>query len=77
LQQRLELAPDGVGGRARERLRAVAALEQERLTARDRGQPVLQLVALGGEHQRRQALKTAHHRLQTITVGPLRLLKRG
>ena len=40
-----------------ERLRAVAALEQERLTAGDRGQPVLQPVDLGGHGDRRHALQ--------------------
>ena len=39
LQQRLDLVADLVVGRRDERLGAVAALQQERLTARDAGQP--------------------------------------
>ena len=60
-----------------ERLRAITALQQERLAARHRGQSLLQLVALGRQHQRRQGLQAAHHRRQVIMVGPLGLLKRG
>ncbi len=74
LQQRPELAPDAVSGRAGERLRTVAALQQERLPARHRRQPLPQLVALPREHQRRQVLQPAHHRLKPAPVRPLRLL---
>ena len=54
LQQHLDLAGD-VGLRRRlERLGAVAALQQEGLTARDGREPLAQLVDLGGHDQRRQ-----------------------
>ena len=54
----------------------VSALEQESLTACDRGQPLLQLVALHGEHQGRQACQAMHHRLETAMVRPQQLLER-
>jgi hypothetical protein len=76
LQQRFELASDGVGSCPGERLRAVAALEQECLTACYRGQPLFKLVAFAGEHQGRQALQVAYHRLKPTVVWPLWLLKR-
>jgi hypothetical protein len=55
----------------------VPAVEQERLAAGHRGEPLLQLVALGGQHQRRQAFQAAQHRVEAITIRPLWLLKRG
>ena len=53
LQQHPDLAGD-VGLRARrERLRAIAALEQEGLTASDRGQPIAELIDFARHDQRR------------------------
>ena len=53
LEQHAQLVADVVGGDAGEGLGAVAAHEHERLAARDRGDLVLQVVALTGEDQRR------------------------
>ena len=53
LQQGADLAADALGGVGGEGLGAVAALQQERLAARDGGQPLAQDVALLRLHQRR------------------------
>ena len=75
LQDRLDPVADVVGGRRVEGLGAVAALEQERLAAGDRGEPVAQLVALAGEHQRRVASRaSATAASRAAAVGPRRLL---
>ena len=75
LQQHAHLAGD-VGLRARlEGLRAVAALQQERLAARDRGQPLAQLVDLGRDDERRHAREGQRHLAQHHLVRPLRLLR--
>ena len=74
LQQRLQLGADRVGGRALERLRAVAALQDEGLAPRHRGQTFPQLVAFVGEDQRRQRRQLAGDRLQPLPVGPVGLL---
>ena len=64
LQQHPHLAGD-VGLRAgRERLGAVAALQQERLAAGHRGQPLAQLVDLGRDDQRRQRGQGQRHLAQ-------------
>ena len=62
LQHRLQLGAHGVGGGARERLRAVTALQHERLAAGHRGQPLPELIALAGEDQRRQRGQLGGHR---------------
>ena len=62
LQQHPQLVADVVGGHAGERLGAVAALEQERLTAGDGGELRLEVVALAGEDQRRQRCAAAPRR---------------
>ena len=77
LEQGAKFVPDGFGRRAGEGLRAVTALQQERLTAGHRGEPLLQLIALGREHQGRQAFQAAQHRVEASTIRPLRLLQRG
>ena len=59
LQQHPELVADVVGRRVDERLRAVAALEDERLAAARRGDLGLELVALARKHQRRHASAAA------------------
>ena len=51
LEDRLDPVADVVGGRRHERLRAVTALQHERLTARRRRHPVAQQVALPSEDQ--------------------------
>ena len=74
LQDRLDAAADGVGGRVGEGLGAVAALEQERLAAGGRGQPVAQVVALAGEHQRRVGAQLRGRGGQGVGAVPGRLL---
>jgi hypothetical protein len=74
LQQGLQLGVHGLGGRARERLGAVAALQHERLAAGHRGQPVPELVALAGEDQRRQGGQLGGHGRQRGGIGPVGLL---
>ena len=76
LQQHPQLVADVVGGHAVERLGAVAALEQERLAARDRGDLGLEVVALAGEHQRRQRPQPRDGRVDGRRVGVRRLLGR-
>ncbi|CAM5289178.1 hypothetical protein SRIMM317S_06496 [Streptomyces rimosus subsp. rimosus] len=66
------LGRDGV-----ERLRAVAALEEERLTPGDRSQALAQLVALAGEDERRIGLQLGDHIAQSLLVRPFGLLRRG
>ncbi len=75
LQQGPEFGPDVVGGRARERLRAVAALQDERFTPCRRGEPVLELVAFTGEHKRRQPSQFVQCGAEGIAIRPLRLLR--
>ena len=53
LQQGLEPVAHGVGGRPREGLRAVAPLEHECLPRATAAEPLLELVTLAGEDQRR------------------------
>ena len=62
LEQHAELVADVVGRGAGERLRAVAALEQERLAVRDVAELGLEVVALAGEDQRRHACAGARRR---------------
>jgi hypothetical protein len=76
LQQRLELVAYVIGGGAGERLRAVAALENERLAARDRRELTAEQVALAREHQRRELGELAGHRVYLGGVGPFGLLGR-
>ena len=68
LEQGLELVPDVVGRDAVEGLGAVAALEQERLPAGHRGQPIPQLVALAGEDQRREQAELANRSIDGVGV---------
>ena len=75
LQQHPQLVAHVVGGDAVEGLRAVAALEQERLAAGDRGQLGLELVALAGEDQRRHPAQPRHRGLEDRRVGVRRLLR--
>ena len=76
LQQHPDLARD-VGLRAGgEGLRAVAALQQERLAPRHLGQPLTQLVDLGGHHQRRHPGQGQRDLAQRPGVRPVRLLRR-
>ena len=60
LQQRADLAADLLAGVRGEGLGAVAALQQERLAARDGGQPLAQRVALLRLHQRRHLGQDLH-----------------
>ncbi len=76
LEQGLELGADRRGGRAGERLRAVAALEHERLAVRDRREPLGQQVALPGEDQRRKLRELGRHGGEPVRIWPLRLLAR-
>ena len=76
LEDRLHAAADGVGGRVGEGLGAVAALEQEGLAAGGRGQPVAQVVALAGEHERRVGAQLRGRGGQGVGAVPGRLLRR-
>jgi hypothetical protein len=75
LQERADLAADPVGGVGREGLGAVAALQQERLAARDGGQPLAQVVALAGLDQRRDLRQRLVDGGERGLVGPGRLLQ--
>jgi hypothetical protein len=77
LQDRLDLVPDPVRGGLRERLRAVPALEQERLAARRHRQLLAQAVRLAGEDQRWELTQLRGHPGQLALVGPLGLLRGG
>ncbi len=77
LQQRPELVADVVGGGPGEGLGTVSALQDEGLATGDGGEAVLELVALSGEHQRRQALQLGDDPLQRGGVGPVGLLGGG
>ena len=77
LQQHPQLVAHVVGGDAGERLGAVAAHEHERLAAGDRGDLVLQLVALTGEDQRRHGPQAGHGGVDGRAVGVHRLLGRA
>ena len=77
LQQRLQFGADRAGRRALERLRAVTALQDERLAPRHRGQTFPQLVAFVGDDERRQRGQLTGDRVQPLPVGPVRLLTRG
>ena len=57
-----------------EGLRAVAALEQERLAVRDRREPRLQAVDLGGQGDGRDALQHGADVGHVRSLGPLGLL---
>lgn len=76
LEQGAQRRADRFGGGLPEGLRAVPALEQERLAAGHRRQPVPQPVALLGEHQRRGGAQFGDHRVPGRLIGPLRLLPR-
>ena len=60
-----------------ERLRAVAALQDERLAPGHGGQPVLQAVAFTGEHQRRYPGDLAGDGRDGRRIRPVRLLRGG
>ena len=76
LQQRADVGPDVRLGVVDERLGAVAALQQERLAARDVGQLRLEPLDLRRHGQRRHALQNRPHRLRLVG-GPARLLGGG
>ncbi len=59
-----------------ERLRAVPALEQERLAAGDVGEPGAEPVDLRGHGDRRHALQHGAHLTDGLGVRPVRLLGR-
>ena len=67
---------DGLGGGTGEGLRAVTALQHERLSAGHRGQPVPKQVAFAGEDERRQSAQLTGNGLQPGRVRPVRLLSR-
>ena len=75
LQQRADVGPDVRFGVVDEGLRAVAALQQERLTARDVGQQPLEPLDLRRHGHRRHALQNGPHRLGLIGR-PAGLLRR-
>ena len=77
LQDGPQLAANRLGNDPLEGLRAVTALQQESLTARHRGKPGLQIVALAGEHQRRQRSQLGEGVAESDLVRPLGLLSRG
>ena len=74
LQQGADVAPDVRFGVVDERLRAVAALQQERLAAGDLGQQALEPLDLRRHRDRRHALQHRAHRLGLVG-GPARLLR--
>ena len=75
LQQHPQLVADVVGGDLGEGLRAVAALQQERLAAGDRGQLVGEVVALAREDQRGHGAQSGHGVVERPAVGVRRLLE--
>ena len=77
LEQDAQLVADVVGSRAVERLRAVAALQQEGLAVRDVGELALQLVALAGEDERRHPAEPGDGGVDGGRVGVRRLLGRA
>ena len=77
LQQRLDAAADLVGGGAREGLRAVTALHQERFAACHSRQALAQNVDLTGEHERRKRGDLGRRGGGRLGVRPLRLLLDG
>ena len=74
LQERLELVAHGIGRRPGEGLRAVAALQEERVALRHGAEALLELVALAGEDQRRLLGKLGGRRRYLSVVRPVRLL---
>ena len=77
LQEHPELVADVVGRGARERLGAVAALEEERLALRDLAELDLEVVALTGEDQRRQRAQARDGGVDRDGVRVGRLLRRA
>ena len=77
LQQHPQLVAHVVGRDPGEGLGAVAALEEERLAARDRRELLGQLVALPREDQRRHRAQPADGGVDRGTVGVRRLLGRA
>ena len=76
LQQGADIAPDVRLGVVDEGLRAVAALQQERLTPGDLGQHVLQPHDFRRHRHRRHTLQNRPHRLDLL-ARPVRLLCGG
>jgi hypothetical protein len=76
LQDRADRGADVRLGVVDERLRAVAALQQERPALGDVGQPCLQPVDLGRQGDRRNALQHGAHVRDVHGVGPVGLLGR-
>jgi len=74
LEDRLDAVADLVGGRPRERLGAVTALQQERLTAGGARQAVAQHVDLAREDERGQRGQLGRGCRDRGAVGPLGLL---
>jgi hypothetical protein len=77
LQQRADVAAQVGLGVVGEGLRAVTALQQERLAARDRRELVLQPVHLGGHGDRRDVLEHLADVGHRLGVRPRGLLQRG
>ena len=77
LQQRFHLVAHVVQRQRGERLGTVAALEQECLTPRNRGEPLTQRVAFAGQHQRRKRSQCGQGAVELRGVAPVRLLRRG
>jgi hypothetical protein len=75
LQQDAHLAGDVCLRARRERLGAVAALQQERLAAGHGGEPLAQQVDLAGHHERWHAGQRARGLAQGVLVGPFGLLR--
>ena len=75
LQQHTQLVAHVVGGDVGEGLGAVAALEQERLAAGDRGQLLGEVVALAREDERRHGAQAGHGGVEGPAVGVRRLLE--
>ena len=76
LQERPELVPDLIGADAGERLRAVAALKEERLAPRHTGEPVAQRVAFVRHDKARRMLELSNRGGKLRSIRPSRLLHR-
>jgi hypothetical protein len=76
LQDDLQLVPDGVGRELRERLGAIAGLQEEGLSPTHPCKGSLEAASLPGEDERWELAQFVHHRVQPAGVGPLRLLRR-
>ena len=75
LQDHLELVADVVGRELRERLRAVARVEQEAVALADRGERFPQRTRLAREHERRHATKLVGDAFEVGRLGPVGLVR--